>query len=152
MQWPFSYSGGFLISIVAAMTRKRVIARGGRLPWRIPEETALYRSITKNGTVIVGRRTFQGLSNAEMGRHCFVLSRTLKEAKEQNLKSNLKYIDIYADYVKKTNNKTWSMGQKKFLDILYAKKRRLKKRNFSKVNVKSVMHQQRNGSEPKISI
>ena len=69
-----------MISIVAAMTRKRVIARDGRLPWRIPEETALYRSITKDGTVIVGRRTFQGLSNAERGRHCVVLSRTLKEA------------------------------------------------------------------------
>ena len=80
MQRPFSYSGGFLISIVAAMTRKRVIARGGRLPWRIPKETTLYRSITKDGTVIVGRRTFYGLSNAERGRHCLVLSSTLKEA------------------------------------------------------------------------
>ena len=51
----------------------------------------------------------------------------LKEAKELNLRDNFKYIDAYSDYVKKTDNKTWSRGQKRFLDILYAKKRRSKK-------------------------
>ena len=51
----------------------------------------------------------------------------LKDAKALNLKNNLEYIDAYSDYVKKTDNKTWSRGQKRFLDILYAKKRRLKK-------------------------
>lgn len=48
----------------------------------------------------------------------------LKEGKALNLKNNLEYIDAYSDYVKKTDNRTWSMGQKKFLDILYSKKRR----------------------------
>ncbi len=51
----------------------------------------------------------------------------LKEAKELNLKNNLEYIDAYSDYVKKTDNKTWSNGQKKFLDILYSRKRRSNK-------------------------
>ena len=54
----------------------------------------------------------------------------LKEAKELNLKNNFEYIDAYSDYVKKTDNKTWSKGQKRFLDILYAKKRRSKKTEF----------------------
>ena len=51
----------------------------------------------------------------------------LKEAKELNLRNNFEYIDAYSDYVKKTDNKTWSSGQKKFLDVLYNKKRRLGK-------------------------
>lgn len=51
----------------------------------------------------------------------------LKKAKALNLRNNLEYIDAYSDYVKKTDNKTWSRGQKKFLDILYGKKRRSKK-------------------------
>ena len=51
----------------------------------------------------------------------------LKEAKELNLRNNLEYIDAYSDYVKKTDNKTWSREQKRFLDILYSKKRRTKK-------------------------
>lgn len=51
----------------------------------------------------------------------------LKEAKKLNLKNNLDYIDAYCDYVKRTDNGTWSLGQKKFLDILYSKKRRSKK-------------------------
>lgn len=78
LKYRILYLGDFVISIVAAMTTNRVIARDGRLPWHIPEETELYRSITKDGTVIVGRRTFQGLSDAEMGRHCIVLSKTLE--------------------------------------------------------------------------
>ncbi len=48
----------------------------------------------------------------------------LKEAKDHNLRNNLEYIDAYSDYVKKTDNRTWSRGQKKFLDVLYSKKRR----------------------------
>ncbi len=51
----------------------------------------------------------------------------LKEAKALNLRNNLEYIDTYSDYVKRTDNKTWSRGQKRFLDILYAKRRRSKK-------------------------
>lgn len=51
----------------------------------------------------------------------------LKEAKEHNLRNNLEYIDAYSDYVKKTDNKIWSREQKRFIDILYAKKRRSKK-------------------------
>lgn len=51
----------------------------------------------------------------------------LKEAKEINLRNNFEYIDAYSAYVTKTDNKIWSKGQKRFLDILYAKKRRLKK-------------------------
>ncbi len=51
----------------------------------------------------------------------------LKEAKEINLRNNFEYIDAYSAYVIKTDNKTWSRGQKRFLDILYTKKRRSKK-------------------------
>ena len=51
----------------------------------------------------------------------------LKEAKERNLSDNLAYIDAYSNYVKNTDNKTWSKGQKRFLDILYSKERRSKK-------------------------
>ncbi|MEM3661944.1 MAG: hypothetical protein QXG73_03895 [Candidatus Micrarchaeaceae archaeon] len=48
----------------------------------------------------------------------------MKEAKKLNLRNNFEYIDAYSNYVKKTDNRTWSKGQKRFLDILYAKKRR----------------------------
>ena len=51
----------------------------------------------------------------------------LKEAKEHNLRDNFAYIDAYSDYVRKVDNRTWSRGQKKFLDILYSKSRRSKK-------------------------
>jgi hypothetical protein len=55
----------------------------------------------------------------------------LKDAKTLNLKNNLEYIDAYANYVKRTDNKIWSKGQKKFLDVLYSRKRRSVKGRIS---------------------
>ena len=39
----------------------------------------------------------------------------LKAAKEKNLKDRLKFIDQYAEWVKKTPNKEWSKQQKKLI-------------------------------------
>lgn len=64
----------------------------------------------------------------------------LKKAKEHNLKNNLEYIDAYSDYVKKVDNRTWSSGQKRFLDILYGKGRRSKKtQHLQKTTISNTM-------------
>ena len=55
----------------------------------------------------------------------------MKDAKTLNLKNNLEYIDAYSNYVKRTDNKIWSKGQKKFLDVLYSRKRRSVKGRIS---------------------
>jgi len=40
----------------------------------------------------------------------------LKKFKEKNFLDRLKFIDQYADWVKKTPNKKWSSEQKKIID------------------------------------
>ncbi len=62
------------VAVVVAMTRKRVIASKGRLPWHIPQETRLYRSIVANGTVVMGRRTYLQMTKSWPGRRCVVVS------------------------------------------------------------------------------
>jgi dihydrofolate reductase len=38
-----------------------VIGRGGDIPWRVPEDLAHFKRITKGHTVIMGRRTWDSL-------------------------------------------------------------------------------------------
>jgi dihydrofolate reductase len=63
--------------IVVAMTRQRVIGCAGRLPWHIPEDLRLFRELTTNQTVIMGRKTFASIGCPLPERRNLVVSRTL---------------------------------------------------------------------------
>ena len=45
------------------MTSKRVIGNQNHLPWHIPEDLKLFKDLTINNTVIMGRKTFESLPN-----------------------------------------------------------------------------------------
>jgi len=47
------------------------------------------------------------------------LAKTLKKRKRLNLLDNLRYIDLYVEYIKKTPNKEWSRKQNKFINSIY---------------------------------
>jgi len=47
------------------------------------------------------------------------LVKTLKKRKRLNLLDNLRYIDLYVEYIKKTPNKEWSRKQNKFINSIY---------------------------------
>ncbi len=49
------------INIIAAMTEDRVIGSKGSIPWKIPEETRLFRELTTGNIVIMGRNTWESL-------------------------------------------------------------------------------------------
>jgi dihydrofolate reductase len=49
------------VSLIWAQARDRVIGAGGRLPWRLPEDLALFRERTTGSTVVMGRRTWESL-------------------------------------------------------------------------------------------
>lgn len=60
-----------------------VIGAGGSVPWRVPEDLALFRAVTTGSTVLMGRRTWESLPAAYRplpGRRNVVLSRTLAAA------------------------------------------------------------------------
>ncbi|MBI2545932.1 hypothetical protein HYV81_02020 [Candidatus Woesearchaeota archaeon] len=40
----------------------------------------------------------------------------LKRMKEQNFRERLEFIDLYAEWLKKTSNKEWSSQQKKLME------------------------------------
>lgn len=61
--------------IVAAVARNGVIGVDGRLPWRIPDDLARFKSLTMGHAVVMGRATFQSIGRPLPGRTNIVLTR-----------------------------------------------------------------------------
>ncbi len=49
------------VALIWAQARDRVIGAAGGLPWHLPEDLALFRSLTTGSTVVMGRRTWESL-------------------------------------------------------------------------------------------
>lgn len=49
------------IQAIAAMSENRVIGWQNRLPWHIPEDLRRFAQLTRNGVVVMGRKTFESL-------------------------------------------------------------------------------------------
>lgn len=64
-----------MISIVAAMSRNRIIGAGGGLPWDVPADMRRFRELTLGHTVIMGRKTFEGIGGPLPGRKNLVVTR-----------------------------------------------------------------------------
>ena len=54
-----SADGG--VALIWAQARDGVIGADGGLPWRLPEDMALFRRLTMGATVVMGRRTWESL-------------------------------------------------------------------------------------------
>lgn len=64
------------ITLVAAMTRNRVIGRDGDMPWHLPADLAHFKQVTMGRPVVMGRRTRESLGRALPGRRNIVISRS----------------------------------------------------------------------------
>ena len=49
------------ISMIAALTKNRVIGKGNRLPWRLPDDMKYFMQTTKGHHVIMGRRNYDSI-------------------------------------------------------------------------------------------
>ncbi|HYA21296.1 MAG TPA: dihydrofolate reductase [Burkholderiales bacterium] len=64
------------ISIIAAMSRNRVIGKGNRVPWRLPGELQLFKKITMGHHIIMGRKTYESLNRLLHGRTTVIVTRS----------------------------------------------------------------------------
>jgi dihydrofolate reductase len=66
---------------IAAMASNRVIGRGGKLPWHLPEDLKFFKQTTLGHPVLMGRKTFDSilarLGKPLPGRANIVLSRDM---------------------------------------------------------------------------
>ncbi|MDR0339955.1 MAG: dihydrofolate reductase [Puniceicoccales bacterium] len=69
---------------IVAMDPAGTVGSCGRLPWHLPEDLRLFRSLTIGHTIIVGRRTFDSIGGSLPGRDCWLLTRRELPAEFQN--------------------------------------------------------------------
>ncbi len=63
------------ISLIAAMSRNRVIGMDNQLPWHLPEDLRRFRALTSGHPVIMGRKTFASIGKPLPHRQNIVISR-----------------------------------------------------------------------------
>lgn len=77
-----------IIIIAALAESNRVIAKNGELPWKIPEDSQRFESLTLNHTMVVGRTTWEkDLKNSPVKNHKIVVISSEPEKVEGELES-----------------------------------------------------------------
>jgi dihydrofolate reductase len=64
-----------IISLIAAMDRKRGIGSDNQLPWRLSADLKRFRELTMGHHIIVGRKTFASIGKPLPGRQIIVVTR-----------------------------------------------------------------------------
>ncbi len=64
-----------MLSIIAALSRNRVIGKDNQLPWRLPADLKHFKSVTLGKPVIMGRKTFESIGRPLPGRDNIVVTR-----------------------------------------------------------------------------
>ncbi|MDX8336210.1 dihydrofolate reductase [Candidatus Cetobacterium colombiensis] len=64
-----------MLSLIVAMDENNIIGCNNKMPWNIPEDLSLFKKITTNSIVIMGRKTFESIGKPLPNRINFVLSR-----------------------------------------------------------------------------
>ncbi|MBI2032140.1 MAG: dihydrofolate reductase [Candidatus Levybacteria bacterium] len=64
-----------MVSIIAAIDKKRGIGKNEKIPWHISEDFKRFKQITMGHPIIMGRRTFESIGQSLPGRTNIVISR-----------------------------------------------------------------------------
>ncbi len=64
-----------IVSLIAAMDRKRGIGVDNRLPWRLSSDLKKFRELTMGHHVIIGRKTFESIGKPLPGRRMVIVTR-----------------------------------------------------------------------------
>ena len=64
-----------MVSLIAALSRNRVIGANGGLPWHLPEDARHFRRTTLGKPVVMGRKTFESMNGPLDQRDNIVVSR-----------------------------------------------------------------------------
>src|SRR5207249_1617140 len=70
-----SGGGGMIVSLIAALDRRRGIGKENRLPWRLSADMRRFRELTMGHHLIVGRKTFESIGKPLPGRQMIIVTR-----------------------------------------------------------------------------
>ena len=66
-----------MLNIIMAVSEDGCIGVNDKLPWNIPEELRLFKKLTANSTLIMGRKTFESLPKKLTNREIVVLTKQI---------------------------------------------------------------------------
>lgn len=84
-----------MITLVLAINNKRTIGLDGVMPWRNKEDLKFFRRLTMNQTIVMGRKTVEGLPKSLDGRHILTVSRN--ESIENSIQDFESFLKEHAD-------------------------------------------------------
>ena len=64
-----------LISIIAAMSKNRVIGKDNVLPWHLPADLKHFKKLTLGKPIIMGRKTYASIGKPLPERHNIIITR-----------------------------------------------------------------------------
>lgn len=64
-----------IISLIVAASENMVIGVGGALPWHLPDDLAYFKEKTTGHPVIMGRKTFESIGRALLGRLNIIITK-----------------------------------------------------------------------------
>lgn len=65
----------FRLSIIVAMAKNRVIGANNTIPWRLPGELKMFKTITMGHHIIMGRHTWESIGRLLPGRTTVIITR-----------------------------------------------------------------------------
>lgn len=63
------------ISLLVAMARNRVIGANNAIPWHLPNELKLFKTLTMGHHIVMGRKTYESINRLLPGRTTVIVTR-----------------------------------------------------------------------------
>lgn len=63
------------ISLIVAMAKNRVIGAENKIPWHLPNELKLFKSLTMGHHIVMGRKTYESIGRLLPGRTTVIVTR-----------------------------------------------------------------------------
>jgi len=63
------------LSLIVAMAKNRVIGADGKIPWHLPDELQLFKTVTMGHHIIMGRKTYESINRLLPGRTTVIVTR-----------------------------------------------------------------------------
>jgi dihydrofolate reductase len=64
-----------VISLLVAMGKNRVIGANNAIPWHLPNELKLFKTLTMGHHIVMGRKTYESISRLLPGRTTVIVTR-----------------------------------------------------------------------------
>ena len=71
-----------MLVMIAAVNKNNTLGLDGSMPWHCPEDLKFFKRMTMNQTLLMGRKTYEGLPKVLKGRNILQVSRKFGEIKD----------------------------------------------------------------------